>query len=138
MFALYVLLAVVLSLAALLGAWMHRNRRLHRQFVEAVNDALQRSFGDLLLPKLTVGFSYSFPSFQLEFESREQHQAAADSGAVSRFMTEVQRLCRDRGTKDNPFDVRKALYCTDPEQQRALSKWGAEERQKFEERDGKK
>ena len=131
MFIAYIVLAVVMSLAVLLAIKIRNNQSRHRQFVHAVNDALRRSFQEQPIPKLTVGSPYGFPDFRLEFPSRANHQEAADSGAVSRFMVAVQDLCKDRGTKDNPFDARKALYCTDPEHQRAIERWATEEREKL-------
>jgi len=125
---LYAFLSVLVALVALLGLKIRKNRREHRAFVDSAHLALARSFGPLPLPVLTVSYTYSFPSFLLDFPTRESHQAAADSGAVSRFMAEIQQLCAHCGQKDNPFDARRAVSCSDPEHRHALEQWAAKER----------
>lgn len=134
MIFVYMIAAVILGIAVLLAVLLHIGGRKHRRFVETANHALQRCFDTRPIPDLTIGNSYGFPTFRLAFESKEGHQAAIDSGALARFMSELDELCRGRGTKDNPFDLKRALYCTDPEQEEAHSNWIAEDRRRFESR----
>jgi hypothetical protein len=58
------------------------------------------------LPTLRIGSSYSWPTFDITFSTKEDLEFAESSGLVSQFKNKI----RMRHSKD--FNPDKAIYCT--------------------------
>jgi hypothetical protein len=57
-------------------------------------------------PTLKIGTSYSWPTFDITFSTREDLEFAEKSGLIEKFKNKI----RTRYTKD--FDPDRAIYCT--------------------------
>lgn len=58
------------------------------------------------IPTLKIGSSYSWPTFDITFSTKEDLELAETSGLINQFKTRIRR----RYTKD--FDPDRAIYCT--------------------------
>jgi hypothetical protein len=125
---LYITLGLLALLFARLWIGLRRGRKRYSQWVERVNEAHSRSFQNSPVPQLKIGSSYGFSTFNLMFDSREDHQRAADAGAIERFMDEIQVICVHEGREGNPFNARSAVFCTDPLREQSLEVWGSKMR----------
>ena len=116
-----VALAVLGLLTVLVAAWVLRSRHSHKRLLAAANGELQRAFaGYNPVPTLKVSYPYGYPAFTLGFASKAESVRAAASGAVDRFKRDMQLVCADRGRKEHPFDIERAVECDYPEHQQEI------------------
>lgn len=95
---------IVLIILVLVGlGWLkHKINQwsLMRVFKSVFNDSrIQKS-------TLRIGSSYSWPTFDITFSTREDLEFAETSGLIKQFKNKI----RTRYTKD--FDPDRAIYCT--------------------------
>lgn len=95
---------IVFIILVLVGlGWLkHRINQwsLTRVFKSVFNDSkIQR-------PTLKIGSSYSWPTFDIVFSTREDLEFAETSGLIEQFKNKIKA----RYTKD--FDPDRAIYCT--------------------------
>ena len=55
-------------------------------------------------------YSYGFPQFTVTFGSKADLEAAKKNGLNQRFSKEIEELCKNTGSKENPFQVKRAIY----------------------------
>src|SRR5215510_13310235 len=56
-------------------------------------------------PKYAMKSSYGFPAFTITFSSNMELDEANKNGLNQRFSKEIEELCRNSGTEENPFQV---------------------------------
>jgi len=66
-------------------------------------------------PKYELRSSYGYPSFTITFDSVESLIGAEEEGLNHSFLKDIQELCKDMGSKDNPFNSEKAVFFTTDE-----------------------
>ena len=116
-----VALAVFGLLTVLVVAWVLRSRHSHKRLLAAANGELQRAFaGYDPVPTLKVSYPYGYPAFTLGFASKAESVRAAASGAVDRFKRHMQLVCADSGTKENRFDIERAVDFDYPERKEEI------------------
>ena len=79
-------------------------RRLRSGLVRAFSSAQH------LMPRMAIERSYGFTRITLEFTSSENLAEADKLGCMQSFRSFVQSLFGHLGTKQNPFDVSRAVY----------------------------
>lgn len=104
---------VLLSLAALLAVWFIRGSVRHKRLVSGCEAIFRKIYAaPSPMPRLEIGSSYSYPTFTLTFLSKREREAADEAGLNQSFKHEIDMLCRDYGSKSNPFDADKAVWFT--------------------------
>jgi hypothetical protein len=110
--------AVPIVVAAGVIAWQvlvtRRRRRALQLEVERL--AKEAFAGSLPPPAVEIGSSYGFSSFQVTFPSNDALARARHAGLTGRFLDGIQNLCKDEGSKENPFNASAAIWFTSREE----------------------
>ncbi len=102
------------GVAAFIGiGWLHvwlSERRDHHRHVEILKLAFSQT--DVPIPKFKEATSYGFKHFTLTFSSEAELEQAESEGCIAAFKQEIQALYGQSGSKDNPFDIERAVWVT--------------------------
>ena len=107
-FYISLLILVIISIL-----YFRRNRTESRQYREFLN-VFQNT--DITIPTLKFGSSYSWPTFDITFATKEDYQFAERNGLFDDFKNRIKAYY------DSKFDPERAVYFTYPGQKHVAKK----------------
>lgn len=107
-------LSYLIGAIALIVIYVFLSRRNmkedHRLFSLVFDNAFESFLGTK--PSLLIRNSYGFPQFTITFQSEGDMNLAEADGYLRAFKLGIADLCSHCGSKENPFDVDRAVYST--------------------------
>lgn len=100
---LYIIGVIILGWLVYRGIYLRKKKREYQNaFLETFSNQ------EIQIPKLNIGYSYGYPSFEIIFENEEQLKLAEKKGLTKDFENKIQNIHND--IKD--FEVDRAVYFT--------------------------
>jgi hypothetical protein len=118
MWTIGLLVLVSLLIAGVMLAGSHRQRAFQREAESMVASVFVDSG---IRPKVTVGHSYGYPTFQVEFASKEALARASNGGLSAALQDAIQARFKAAGSRKYPFDASRAVWFTSSEELEAIS-----------------
>jgi hypothetical protein len=104
---LYIVGFLVLLVAFLRFRHIVRDKALRAECLPALANVYE---GFKPIPGFELNYHYGYPAFTITFHNKEQREEAERLGLNSRFIGEIGRICKTRGSSSRPFEAKRAVF----------------------------